>query len=363
MWERSHRPLLSLVAACSIASLPILAVVSAHAAPNGQVDNGVVLQVTNPQPSQSIRGLTMITGYAGDRRNRSGSGINQDDIQIYLDDSSNAPNPRNLLSIPGASRTNELDERDPSCCHPDLAAALVFRVPWETCTFPAGRHTLTTWVSSGTVVGARNRTSVDFDIAPCADGQVLASNNLDDGTTGSRIRISSRNAQAYSGVPASITRVYGNFAMGIDARCEVSSDCFYSIRIRSTPGPNSIVNRQGRNNEYGFAVSPRTGRYIFVYAPREGTPDVLIPWTNSSAIQRGTATNRMAVIAQDDIITLFVNGQPLAQVQDDRRPWGDIRWYGHSDDTGDVPVEVRFSNVIISTTGPVDMVSRAVRGN
>src|SRR5438132_634602 len=84
---------------------------------------------------ERLRGRVEIVGYAADRRSPSGSGLNERDIQIYVNDSSD---PWNLFDFALAGRDS-----------PEAAAALGpgysqtgFWDAWETCTFPEGPYRL-----------------------------------------------------------------------------------------------------------------------------------------------------------------------------------------------------------------------------
>src|SRR5207248_3128910 len=104
--------------------------------------------------------------YAADRRSTDGSGLNERDIQLYLNGSSN--------------ERNRLDYAVPGQPSPAAAAALGpsfgrtgFTRTWETCGFPAGSYQLFAWVSSLIVEGARNVASLPVEVSPCPPASVI----------------------------------------------------------------------------------------------------------------------------------------------------------------------------------------------
>src|SRR5262245_31204405 len=68
---------LVLIAAPSQAArLPAHAPASLPAAPAGQADGNLIVEITSPRPGERLRGRVEITGYAADRRSATGTGIN-----------------------------------------------------------------------------------------------------------------------------------------------------------------------------------------------------------------------------------------------------------------------------------------------
>jgi len=152
-----------------------------------------------------------------------------------------------------------------------------------------------------------------------------------------------------------------DFALGIEARClETDADCRYWLNPREQTGPGD--NRT--TSAYRFEVDPQRGSYVFGYRDvgEPGRPaEALVRPTSSPAVRRGTATNRLGVVARGDRLQLLINGEPLAEVQDDRRPWGQIG-RGASTQTANRLVQVQFANLTISTPGPLDALQSVPRG-
>jgi hypothetical protein len=332
------------------------------AGPADQLDANLIVQFTSPAPGDYLRGGVMIQGYAGDRRSASGSGINESDVQLYLDAPPGPVDLRSLLAVPGTDRSDELSAPDPGCCAPELPTALGFRSPWDTCTFPPGRHTLTAWVSSLVVPGAQNRTDVEVDVAACAPGQIEARNDL--AAAGNRVVLEQPMAISV-GEPAGVAAIRANFAVGVDARCSTTAvHCRSFIEFRSVPGPRTRQGSQVANEQYKFYVDPTDGTFLLIYVPPGDEANraiPLLPATPAAAIHRGAEWNRLAVIADGPRLRLFVNGEQVGEANDDRRPWGDVRWGGSSLRT-DRALEVQFKNLVVSTVGDVAALAPVLRG-
>src|SRR5262245_48278010 len=89
-WRRCTGILTVLTILLSLAHAPRV-----YTSPVAQDDPEIVVQNTTPQPGQRVRGTIEISGYAADRRSPSGSGLNEEDIQIYAGDWAD---PRNLIA-------------------------------------------------------------------------------------------------------------------------------------------------------------------------------------------------------------------------------------------------------------------------
>jgi len=315
---------------------------SVQDAPARQIDPNVVVQITSPTPGQHLSGPVDITGYAADTRSQDGSGMNERDIQLYLNDSSD---PWNIFDYAVGGRDS-----------PDAAAALGpqfsqagFWDAWETCTFPEGPYKLIVWVSSRATEGARNFASVDVYIDACPQGTMIGQANFDSEPGGVyTIRLNGPETRQHSLDP-----IFADFAAGIDARCpDATVNCTYGLQFRELPGP------QGTNTDsfYRFTVDPTDGTFTLGYSPPGDAPIVaLVPWTPSPTIAQGSATNRLAVIVQGNWLRLFINGQQVGDTRDDRRPWGQIGWVAET--TASRTVEAQFDNFSVSTPGPAEQLA------
>jgi hypothetical protein len=315
-----------------------------------------VVQITSPQPGQRLRGQVVITGYAADRRSPSGSGLNERDIQVGIDGS---------LYHSGEHAVNEaLDYAVPAMDSPEAAAALGpsfarvgFEATWQSCSFPPGPHQLSVWVTSLVARGFHNVANVDVVSEPCAPGEILYDSRASQGPGSTDTLHPPR--QDRNG----FTAVFADFAAGIDARCvQTSAECRYGLRFRELPGPGG----ETTNPYYLFEVDPLSGEFDLTYfPPGEDQGRWIIRSTRSSAIRRGAEFNRLAVIAEDDWLRLFVNGQQVGEAHDtegaqifdtfvrqSRWPWGWIGWSAFTSAPGGV--DVQFRNFVVSTPGPIE---------
>jgi hypothetical protein len=307
-----------------------------QAAPASQIDDNIVVQITSPQPSQRLAGRVTITGYAADRRSVDGSGLNERDIQFFLNDSSDE---RNRLAY------TELRGESPAAAA-TLGSQFIrsgFSIVWETCSFPAGSYKLIVWASSLVELGARNFASVDVDVEPCLESTILVQ----------------RDAQLPR--PYALPETFADFAVGIDARCPPSDpECNYRLTVRQqlpSAGP-------GSGTSYSFIVDPVHGTYGLQYtAPGNDAERFvwIVPPARSPLVRRGTEVNRLAVIAQGDWLRLFINGEQVGEGHDQHRPWGSIAWVSWSA-ADRHSIEGWFANLIVSKPGPLETLRLVLRG-
>lgn len=331
-----------------------------EAAPIGQIDENLIVVITNPQPGQRLEGRVEITGYAADPRSARGAGVNPRDIRLYLDDVSDE---RYLLAFAEAGRDS-----------PEAIAALGpridnagFRALWETCSFPAGPYKLMVWVSSLTTPGARQGASVDVDVAPCnPPGNRIGFTNSDQVFTNTQSQLNTAFSRTLNlGAAPGAPRVFADFAAGIDAWCvETDEGCAVRLVFRRTPGPGDNFS----DAWYGFQLYPAEGRYSVVYSPfasgaeRDDTRiRTLVPRTASPAIRRGTAHNRLAVIAEGNALQFFVNGEQVGETRDASRSWGALGWAVVN--TGvERAVTAQFDRMVVTTVGPLETLDAVLRG-
>jgi len=98
-----------------------------------------------------------------------------------------------------------------------------------------------------------------------------------------------------------------------------------------------LVRMQDDQHFYAFSISgdgyARVARYD------AGTWTVLgSDWTPHAAIAQGEATNQLEVIAQGSTFDFRVNGEPVAQVEDDAYAMGRLGLYAGAFTEGDVAV-------------------------
>lgn len=123
-----------------------------------------------------------------------------------------------------------------------------------------------------------------------------------------------------------------------------------TVEASQVAGPDDneygvLVRMQDPRNFYAFSISG--DGYFLVSRFVDGVRQPLgADWTPSDAIHPGIGTNVLEVIAQGNRLTFVVNGQPLAQVEDDRFAHGDIGLYAGSFYEGGV--EVHFDNLRVT---------------
>lgn len=130
------------------------------------------------------------------------------------------------------------------------------------------------------------------------------------------------------------------------------SDIIVEVDATQLAGPNNnlygIIFRYGLQAKdfYVFAISG-DGYYIFAVDGAEHTePDIIVDWTESSAIKQGQQTNRLKVAAVGNSIKYYVNDQLLGESQDDRFTTGTVGFFTGSVDEGGV--HISFDNLKIS---------------
>jgi hypothetical protein len=129
-------------------------------------------------------------------------------------------------------------------------------------------------------------------------------------------------------------------------------DFIMEVDAAQVSGPDNntygVIFRYGLDAKefYAFLISG-DGFYVFTVdgADRE-EPEILVDWTESSAINKGAQTNHIKVAAIGGNMKYFVNGQFLGEVQDTRFSTGVVGFFAGSLDEGGV--QVSFDNLIIS---------------
>ncbi len=103
-------------------------------------------------------------------------------------------------------------------------------------------------------------------------------------------------------------------------------DLEVSARTMNEPfsGAYFLIFRYQDNNNYYFArISPSEGN-LDLYKTVDGLRTQLVAPTDSPAIQAGTATSRLRVVAQGSTIRLYANGQLMTEVADSSFSHGNL---------------------------------------
>jgi len=208
---------------------------------------------------------------------------------------------------------------------------------------PPGPHRLIATLSGPENSGAAELATVDVFVEPCAIGAVLAEQaGPVAGDDGPAEHLSTRTGSA-TGLDA----VYADFAAAIDARCAgQAGGCRPALTFWALmePGKTEAAG-------YRYVVDTDAGSFMLGYSSPDGELATILPWTPAAAIQPGTATNRLAVLAQGDELRLFVNGEQVGEARDERRRWGRLGWSAEAPATGQAP-ELELRNLVVSAPGP-----------
>jgi hypothetical protein len=106
--------------------------------------------------------------------------------------------------------------------------------------------------------------------------------------------------------------------------------------------------RQENGEHYALEVDPDDGTYRLLRHVVGGASTTVIGRTRSAAIQAGTATNRLGARAQGTDIVLFINGQDVGRVGDDRFRQGALA-LGVGRRSEGASTEGRFSNLVVTS--------------
>ncbi len=127
-------------------------------------------------------------------------------------------------------------------------------------------------------------------------------------------------------------------------------DFHLTVEATQVGGPDDneygvLARMEDSGNFYRFSIS---GDGFFLLTKFvDGVPELLDgSWTQAEAIHQGQATNVIEVICQGSTLTLLVNGQQLAQVEDDQFSHGDIGLYAGTFYEGGV--EIHFDNLQVT---------------
>lgn len=100
-------------------------------------------------------------------------------------------------------------------------------------------------------------------------------------------------------------------------------------------------------NFYLFEVNATGSYFVAAYVNAEWV--TLIPWTKSSAIKTGTATNKLDVVAQGENFSFYVNGVKVDEITDSTFAEGDIALVAGTQAVGELAV--KFSSVDVWEVG------------
>jgi hypothetical protein len=130
------------------------------------------------------------------------------------------------------------------------------------------------------------------------------------------------------------------------------TDFIMEVDATQVSGPDNntygVVFRYGLDASefYAFLISG-DGFYVFtVDGPDRKEPELLVDWTESSAINKGAQTNHIKVVAVGESMKYYINDQLLGEVQDARFSAGTVGFFAGTLKEGNV--QVSFDNLKIS---------------
>jgi hypothetical protein len=127
-------------------------------------------------------------------------------------------------------------------------------------------------------------------------------------------------------------------------------DLHLTVEATQLAGPDDneygvLVRMEDAENFYRFSISG-DGFFLVTKFVDGGQELIDSNWQPTEAINQGQATNTIEVICQGSELTLVVNGQELARLQDEQFDGGDIGLYaGTFSQTG---VEIAFDNLQVT---------------
>ncbi len=103
---------------------------------------------------------------------------------------------------------------------------------------------------------------------------------------------------------------------------------------------------EARDRGYALLVYPQEGGFALYRFNAGDAPTRLVQPTLSSAIRRGTQTNRLELICSGNTIAARINGTQVASVQDSSYGEGRM-WIGAVGFEG-ATVDARFDNLVVT---------------
>ncbi|HET90555.1 MAG TPA: hypothetical protein ENN99_07440 [Chloroflexi bacterium] len=105
-----------------------------------------------------------------------------------------------------------------------------------------------------------------------------------------------------------------------------------------------VCREQGNGDGYYLRIS---GDGFYSIAKAEGGVfEALVDWTESSAIKKGNATNRLRIECAGSTLAMYVDGRKLEEVQDSTFAAGDIALTATTYENN--PTEIHFDNLVVS---------------
>jgi len=130
------------------------------------------------------------------------------------------------------------------------------------------------------------------------------------------------------------------------------SDIILEADAAQVAGPDNnmygVLFRYGLDSDdfYIFAITGEGFYILAIDGAKHDELEIIVDWTESSAINKGQQTNHIKVVAIGGNIQYYVNDQLLGEAQDARLTTGTIGFFAGSTEEGGV--QVSFDNLKIS---------------
>jgi serine/threonine-protein kinase len=121
----------------------------------------------------------------------------------------------------------------------------------------------------------------------------------------------------------------------------------YATQISAGPDNNTaygVVCREQGNSD-GYYLRIAGDGYYSIFRAVDGESEPIVDWTASDAIRTGQATNHIQAICDGSTLSLSVNDQFLAEVEDNTFTTGDIALTATTFE--DVETEVHFDDLVV----------------
>ncbi|MHB1357428.1 MAG: hypothetical protein ACYCZF_15785 [Anaerolineae bacterium] len=206
-----------------------------------------------------------------------------------------------------------------------------------------------TVTKKATVAPTKAPTNSDSSSLPI--GELLFSDDFTDPSSGWAEFSSDESDQAYESGKFAIT-VHSVDYLAWSSAGQYYSDFVVQVEGAKASGPNDgiygILFRVVDNmNYYAFGVNSTGSYFVAVRVDNEWIN--LVPLTKNSAIKTGTATNKLAVLAQGDFFQVYANGVLLDEGSDSTFAEGDIYIMASTVAVGELVV--KFSSVNVWEVG------------
>jgi hypothetical protein len=132
------------------------------------------------------------------------------------------------------------------------------------------------------------------------------------------------------------------------------TDVVIDVNATQVSGPSNDNNGYGvicrvQSNDWGDGyalVIAGDGNYS-IQKITEGDWDPIIDWTRSDVINQGNATNTIRAICDGSRLVLIVNGEVVAETEDDTYRSGDVSLVGTTFEENEL-TEIHFDDLVIT---------------